>query len=135
MKRHAGLHALSQHHHFALIQALEMRRAGHAPSGRAAALRQVAEKFLRFWKKTGSQHFREEEEILLPAYLGQKQHAEDSGVQRLHAEHASLRAQIQELEASLERDLAPGELSRRLSELARASRPRPLRRERIVPSD
>ncbi len=120
MKRHPGLHALSQHHHFALIQALEMRRAGQTRTGRPAAPRGVAEKFLRFWKKTGSRHFREEEEILLPAYLRLKRSDEDRAVKRLLTEHASLRAQIQELEASLKRDLAPQELRMRLGELARA---------------
>ena len=37
MKRHASLHPLSQHHHFALMQALFMRRAAEAPASRRAA--------------------------------------------------------------------------------------------------
>ena len=61
MKRHPSLHPLSQHHHFALIQALEMRRAAEAPAEkRQAAVERQAEKFLRFWHKTGLVHFREE---------------------------------------------------------------------------
>lgn len=103
MKRHAGLHALSQHHHFALTQALEMRRATQAPaSRRPAALRAAAETFLRFWEEVGQQHFREEEEILLPAYGQHTRLDHDPAIARLLAEHAQIRARIQALEASLE---------------------------------
>jgi hemerythrin-like domain-containing protein len=102
MKRHPSLHPLSQHHHFALIQALEIRRARHRPvAKRAAALRHVAEKFVSFWKKTGQQHFREEEEVLLPAYARHVSPDADADVMRMLAEHAVIRARIQELEAAL----------------------------------
>jgi hemerythrin-like domain-containing protein len=103
MKRHPGLHALSQHHHFALTQALLMRRAAQAPATRrAAALRQAAQTFLRFWKKTGRLHFREEEEVLLPAYARHTRLDQDTAVMRMLAEHAQIRAQIQQLETALE---------------------------------
>ena len=68
MKSHRRLHPLSQHHHFALIQALEMRRAAEAPEEkRAVAVTRQEEKFVRFWHKTGQVHFRKEENMLLPA--------------------------------------------------------------------
>lgn len=103
MKRHSGLHALSQHHHFALTQALLMRRAAQVPATRrGAALHQVAEKFLRFWKRTGQQHFREEEEILLPAYARHACLDQDPAAMRLLADHAEIRAQIEQLETTLE---------------------------------
>src|SRR5207302_8779854 len=103
MKRHAGLHPLSQHHHFALTQALLMRRAAEAPaSRRAAALRQAAEKFLSFWKKAGERHFREEEELLLPAYARHTPLEQDPVVARMLAEHAKIRGQIQQLQTALE---------------------------------
>lgn len=106
MKRHPSLHPLSQHHHFVLTQALLMRRATQAPAARrGAALREAAQTFLRFWKKTGQQHFREEEEILLPAYARHTRLDQDSAVMRLLADHAAIRAQIQQLEASLEAGL------------------------------
>ncbi len=102
MKRHVSLHPLSQHHHFALTQALLMRRAAEAPaSRRAAAVRRAAQTFLRFWKKTGVQHFREEEEVLLPAYSRHVRLDKDPAVMRMLAEHAELRAQILQLETSL----------------------------------
>lgn len=118
MKRHPGLHALSQHHHFALTQALLMRRAAQAPATRrAAALRQAAHTFLRFWKKTGRQHFREEEEVLLPAYARHTRLDQDAAVMRMLAEHAQIRAQIQQLETLLETGSATEEA---VAALARA---------------
>jgi len=124
MKRHASLHPLSQHHHFALIQALGIRRARALPAGkREAALRRAAEKFLRFWKKTGQQHFREEEEVLLPAYAGHVPLESDAEVLRMLADHAAIRALSQRIETALadqtdvEADLVA--LGRRLQEHVR----------------
>ncbi len=118
MKRHPSLHPLSQHHHFALTQALLMRRAAQVPAARrAAAMRQAAQAFLRFWKKAGQQHFREEEEILLPAYARHTRLDEDAGVMRMLAEHAEIRGRILQLESSQEAE-APAEDD--LAALARA---------------
>ncbi|MBI1749357.1 MAG: hemerythrin domain-containing protein [Acidobacteria bacterium] len=102
MKRHESLHPLSQHHHFALIQVWEMRRALKQPAAkRAAAVRAVTRKFVRFWKKAGQVHFREEEEVLLPAYARYARLDEDKDVMRMLAEHAMIRALIGNVEASL----------------------------------
>ena len=102
MKRHVSLHPLSQHHHFALIQALEIRRARREPAAkRALALRRVAEKFVRFWKKAGQQHFREEEEVLLPAYARHVLLDADADVMRMLAEHAAIRAIVADVETLL----------------------------------
>jgi hemerythrin-like domain-containing protein len=103
MKRHESLHALSQHHHFALIEALFIKRARQEPPAkRAASLRKVAEKFLRFYEKTGKIHFREEEEVLLPAYARHVRIDEDQDVMRMLAEHAAIRARIGDIAARLE---------------------------------
>ena len=102
MKRHPGLHALSEHHHHALIQSLQIRRADQAPpEQRSAALLQAAKNFLRFWKKTGQKHFREEEEVLLPRYARHARLDEDPNVMRMLADHALIRARIQDLEKAL----------------------------------
>ena len=99
MKRHPCLHPLSQHHHFALIQALEMRRAAEAPvEKRKAAVERQADKFIAFWHKTGVVHFRQEEEILLPAYARHTRLDQDAGIMRLLADHAEIRAVVQEFE-------------------------------------
>jgi hemerythrin-like domain-containing protein len=102
MKRHPSLHPLSQHHHFALIQALGMRRAAEAPAEkRAAAVKHQAEKFLRFWHKTGHLHFREEEEVLLPAYARHARLDRDADIMRLLADHAEIRAAALDFEQRL----------------------------------
>jgi hemerythrin-like domain-containing protein len=99
LKRHPSLHPLSQHHHFALIQALEMLRATEAPvEKRQAAVERQAEKFVRFWHKTGQVHFREEEEVLLPAYSRHTRLDQDADVMRLLADHAEIRATVRDFE-------------------------------------
>jgi hemerythrin-like domain-containing protein len=103
MKRHRSLHPLSEHHHHVLVRALEIRRAEEATKAeRARALREAVETFLRFWKTTGQQHFREEEGVLLPAYARHARLDENPQVMRMLAEHALIRAKV----ARLENDLA-----------------------------
>jgi hemerythrin-like domain-containing protein len=102
MKRHPSLHPLSQHHHFVLIQALEMRRAAEAPAEScAAAVEYQAGKFIRFWHKTGHLHFRDEEEVLLPAYARHIPLDQDADVECILADHAEIRAAVQDLEKRL----------------------------------
>ena len=102
MKRHPGLHALSQHHHFALIESLEIRRAASVSGPqRQASMRKLAERFVRFWKKAGSVHFREEEDVLLPAYARFVALDADADVQQMLADHAAIRASIEKLEQLL----------------------------------
>jgi len=115
LKRHPSLHPLSQHHHFALIQALQMRRAAEAPAEkRAAAVARQAEKFVRFWHKTGQAHFREEEEVLLPAYARHTRIDKDADVVRLLADHAEIRAAVLDFEERLaaKQSIAAEELGR-----------------------
>jgi hemerythrin-like domain-containing protein len=107
VKRHPSLHPLSQHHHFALIQALEMKRAAESPAGkRAAAVERQAEKFVHFWRKTGQVHFREEEEVLLPAYARHTRLDHDADVMRMLADHAEIRATAQDFEHRLAANIA-----------------------------
>jgi hemerythrin-like domain-containing protein len=99
LKRHPRLHPLSQHHHFALIQALGMRRATEMPAEkRDAVVARQADKFLTFWHKTGIIHFREEEEVLLPAYARFTRLDQDPGVMRMLADHAEIRAIVRDFE-------------------------------------
>jgi hemerythrin-like domain-containing protein len=103
MKRHESLHALSQHHHFALIESWTIGKARQEPPARrAASLRRLAEKFLRFYARAGKIHFREEEEILLPAYARHLRLDEDKDVMRMLADHAAIRAKIADLASQLE---------------------------------
>jgi len=87
------------------MEALFIRRALKEPSAtRRKTLDAVVRKFLRFWKKTGQQHFREEEEVLLPAWSRHVRLDKEPLLMRLVAEHAQIRAQIADLEAALESD-------------------------------
>ncbi|MGH2928070.1 MAG: hemerythrin domain-containing protein, partial [Solirubrobacteraceae bacterium] len=62
MKRHPAIAALSRDHHHALVVAQRLRRATDDDGSDARA----RETFLEYWRADGAQHFREEEEILLP---------------------------------------------------------------------
>lgn len=102
MKRHPSLHALSEHHHHALVQALLIRRAaGESPRRRRAAVRRVAHDYLRFWQTTGRLHFREEEEVLLPALARHVALDTEPAVMAMLAQHAAIRGRMEQLAASL----------------------------------
>jgi hypothetical protein len=62
MKRHPALAELSRDHHQALVVARDLRRASPVQTGGPASA------FLAFWAADCRDHFRLEEEILLPAY-------------------------------------------------------------------
>jgi hemerythrin-like domain-containing protein len=124
MKRHKSLQPLSRHHHHALVRALEIRRAGELPAGeRAAAMRATAKKFLKFYEKNGRVHFREEEEVLLPACARHVRIDEEPAMVRMLAEHAIIRARIGDLARALEekQDVEPllSELGQRLHDHVR----------------
>src|SRR6266436_933865 len=76
-----------------------MRRAAEAPAEkRDSAVQRQADKFVAFWHKTGIVHFREEEEVLLPAYARHTRLDQDAGIMRLLADHAEIRAAVQDME-------------------------------------
>ena len=76
-----------------------MRRAAEAPAEkRDAAVQRQADKFVAFWHKTGIVHFREEEEVLLPAYARYARLDQDAAIMRLLADHAEIRAAVQDFE-------------------------------------
>ncbi len=79
-----------------------MRRAAEATAEkRAAAVEHQAEKFVRFWHKSGHVHFREEEEVLLPAYARHMRLDRDAEVMRILADHAEIRAAVRDFEQRL----------------------------------
>lgn len=65
-RRHEILHPLSHHHHHALVMALKLKRAGTEQS--SLSVDEIRRTLNAFWDSGGQEHFREEEEILLPAY-------------------------------------------------------------------
>ncbi len=102
IKRHKSLYPLSHHHHHALVRALEIRRAaGRTAAERSGALREAGRTLIEFWKKSGSIHFREEEEVLLPACARRVNIADEPAFVRMLAEHAAIRARLADLERAL----------------------------------
>ena len=89
MKRHPTLQRLSRHQ-LALAVALELTRAVEATAPAART------RFLNFWRAEGRQHFRQEEEILLPAFArrGDPRHPI---VARVLTDHVELRGDAAEL--------------------------------------
>ncbi len=94
MHRAEALQPLSHDHHQALFIAMTMRRAD------AATVSDAASTFLAFWEADGRRHFREEEEILLPAYAPHGD-IEHPLVARALVEHVGIRAQAAALARSM----------------------------------
>ena len=82
MKRAPELVPLSHDHHQALSVALQLKRAED---------RTPAEAFLDFFESDGTEHFRIEEEVLLPTWLAADPQADRMLAQRVAAEHLEIR--------------------------------------------
>lgn len=92
MKRSAALAPLSRDHHQGLVVAQRLRRAD------ADGLPAARQAFLEFWAAEGRRHFREEEEILLPAFARHGP-ADHETVARVLCEHVDLRRRAADLAA------------------------------------
>lgn len=92
MKRTEELTPLSHEHHRALELALSLRRAGE---GDLEARREAA---VAFWRREGREHFRIEEDELLPVFARHVS-ADDPDIVRTLVEHLELRRRFGELEA------------------------------------
>lgn len=102
IKRHESLYPLSHHHHDALFLALKLRRAGTEKS--KLTVDEIKSELNQFWDPGGQQHFREEEEILLPAYA-QYANIDKPEITEMLLEHVSVRSlvdKIQKAETELE---------------------------------
>ncbi|SIS54954.1 hemerythrin domain-containing protein [Alicyclobacillus vulcanalis] len=85
-RRHESLQPLTRHHHYALVVAMHLVRREQPASALAAELR-------HFWENGGQAHFREEEEILLPAYAKYGSLERPEIVQML-VEHVKIRSLV-----------------------------------------
>src|SRR5215207_4253622 len=92
MKRSDALAQLSRDHHHGLVVAQRLNRATDA---NAAAARDA---FLRFWDQEGHEHFRVEEDILLPALARHSSPTHDAVV-RVLTDHVDLRRRAADLAA------------------------------------
>jgi hemerythrin-like domain-containing protein len=95
MKRSDALAQLSRDHHQGLVVAQRLRRAEEPTAGAAR------DAFLAFWVQDGSEHFRIEEEILLPAFARHGS-PQDQAVIRVLTEHVDLRRRAADIAADPE---------------------------------
>lgn len=102
MKRHEALNPLSHHHHHALVMALNMKRAGTDKSDHS--YKQLIRDMINFWEKDGRDHFRDEEEILVPLYLQHVNDPEQDLVKEMLYQHAQIRGLIEELREKSDTD-------------------------------
>lgn len=106
MKRHKSLYPLSHDHHHALVQARKLRIA--STDSERSALPQAATDFMAFWEASLIPHFRQEEEILLPAFsqYTSTDRAEILETLRQHLELRRLFGQLKETISQQETALA-----------------------------
>lgn len=102
IKRHESLQPLSRHHMVALHLALKLSRAGTEKS--KLTEKEIKNEVREFWESGGQEHFREEEEILLPTFA---QHAsiEQTEIVEMLLEHVKIRALIDKISSTTEIDL------------------------------
>lgn len=124
LPRHEAIQPLSRHHHHALTMALKINKTltGEVSDETAAHLR---EQILLFWEPGGQAHFREEEEILLPAY-SRYASIEQEEIVKMLVEHTQIRALIA---AISDKD---GNWKERMGELGRLLEQHVRREERII---
>ncbi|MBO0857388.1 MAG: hemerythrin domain-containing protein [Chloracidobacterium sp.] len=99
MKRHQSLHPLSHDHHHALVQALNLHKAG--ASGDQASFREAAARFVGFWKSDLQRHFAQEEQVVLPQ-LAKYKAADATEIRETLEQHSAIVRMIGELNEKLE---------------------------------
>jgi hypothetical protein len=95
VKRADALAILSRDHHHGLVVALRLTRATAATAGEARAA------FLEFWAGEGREHFRIEEEVLLPAFAAHEPPTHPAVV-RVLTDHVDIRRRAGDLAAGPE---------------------------------
>ncbi|RPF53222.1 hemerythrin domain-containing protein [Aquisalibacillus elongatus] len=112
MKRHEALNPLSHHHHHALVMALEMKRSGTEKSDKT--FKQLVRDMIDFWENDGRDHFRDEEEVLVPLYLEHADSVEVDLVKEMLYQHVQIRSLIYDLR---EKGVTQHEKMRELGEI------------------
>ena len=85
---------MSHHHHHALVAALKLKRVGTEQSDLSPE--ECVSELKRFWENGGNEHFREEEEILLPAYA-QYEEIDKPEIAENLLEHVKIRSLIDQV--------------------------------------
>jgi len=99
VQRSKELAVLSREHHVALELALRLQRATDTDADT------VTRATLDFWREEGREHFRLEEELLLPAFA-RHAGADDPDVVRVLVDHVDIRCRITDLEIGARVDVA-----------------------------
>jgi iron-sulfur cluster repair protein YtfE (RIC family) len=94
IKRHEALFPLSHHHHHALFMALKFKKAGTEKSKNSPE--ELKEELKQFWDINGNQHFRDEEEILLPIYAKYGS-LEKQEITEMLLEHVQIRSYVHQI--------------------------------------
>lgn len=102
LKRHKVLQPLSRHHMIGLHTALKLKRAGTEES--RWTIEETIRDLKSFWDPEGQQHFREEEEILIPAFA-QYVSIDRKEITEMLLEHAQIRSLINTILQAKEQDL------------------------------
>lgn len=107
MKRHPALVPLSSHHQHVLVQA---QRLMGVRSSSEIDRKKAVEDFLHHWLEEGIDHFREEEEILIPTYarFGNVYREE---IAELLQQHMEIRGRAEMLVRSFENHVVPEALA------------------------
>jgi hemerythrin-like domain-containing protein len=100
MKRHRSLYPLSHDHHHALVQTLNLDKAG--ASDDQGGLRDAAASFAAFWRNDLHRHFAQEEQIVLPL-LAKYKMADAAEIRETLEQHSAITRLIGELNEKLAR--------------------------------
>jgi hemerythrin-like domain-containing protein len=100
MKRHRSLYPLSHDHHHALVQALNLDKAG--PGDDRTGIQEAAARFADFWRSDLQRHFAQEEQIVLPLLTNYKA-ADAAEVREMLEQHAAIARLACELNEKLAR--------------------------------
>jgi hemerythrin-like domain-containing protein len=113
MKRHPSLRPFSDDHHQGLVNARQLRKAA---SGEEANSADIARKFLEFWQRDTSLHFREEEEVLLPVLARYGGDFSERSILQMLTQHALIRSLAMQLSDELKQDEVRDDTLRNLGE-------------------
>lgn len=98
MKRHEALHPLSHHHHHTLVMAQQLKNADEK-----ASIQQMTRDVIEFWKNDGEDHFRDEEEVLLPLFA-QYQEIDIPEIREMLIQHVQIRSYVQQIRGMRRKD-------------------------------
>ncbi|WP_040983428.1 hemerythrin domain-containing protein [Oceanobacillus jeddahense] len=111
-QRHDALKPLSHHHHHALVQAMELKRAGTENTDKS--LGESIRGLIDYWEKDAIPHFRDEEEVLLPLYEVYAEQIETELIKEMLYQHIQIRSLVYAIRKNRE---DPYEKMHRLGEL------------------